>query len=151
MNRIDRCDVEHFDPRLKHTAQDGYWNWYAVLSWMNAHKPRKIEPFLPILSPFDDSVRERISYDGSQFFAVNEEDVEAKNLILFLGWNRPEVAKDRSDHVHRIRDLFGLLKNDAEEFKLFLLAHPENCSFCSALTFEFGAVITSVMNARSWC
>ena len=53
----DSCDVEHLDPRLKGTDRDGYWNWYAVLHWINSlNKPRKIEAFLPILEPHSPDV-----------------------------------------------------------------------------------------------
>ena len=46
ISQIDKVDIEHFDPRLKLSDSDNYLNWYAVLAWMNEHKPKKIEPYL---------------------------------------------------------------------------------------------------------
>ena len=134
----DSCDVEHFDPRLKGCKDDGYWNWYSVLHWVNSHKPRKIAPFLPILMPHDPTLSQRVKYEDGQFSPSEEEDREADNLIKFLGWNRPELARDRSNHVRRIRELRTFFDNDVSAFVDYLRDHPEDMSFATALEAELG-------------
>jgi hypothetical protein len=66
VRETDAADVEHFDPRLKGHAEDGYRNRYATLAWMNRHKPRDIHRFLPILPP-DSDLALRIKYQSGLF------------------------------------------------------------------------------------
>lgn len=138
MRRTDAVDIEHFDPRLKKTQDDSYWNWYAVLSWMNRHKPRHIEPFEPILQPYSEYVRHRIQYRDGQFLAANPDDQEANNLIKYLGWNSPELTSDRQKHVKRARFVQQTFGDDQAAFHSFLLSDPDNLSFFSALSAELG-------------
>ncbi|MEO8165713.1 MAG: hypothetical protein ABI619_09995 [Betaproteobacteria bacterium] len=140
IQNTDAADVEHFDPRLKYEDGDGYWNWYAVLHWMNNHKPRKIEPYLPFLEPHSPDVSTRIRYEAGQFLEVDSNDYEARNLINYLGWNRPELAQDRSRHVSRIRELKGFFSND-DEFLSYLRDDPMSMSFATALKAELGITL----------
>ncbi|MCA9142699.1 MAG: hypothetical protein KDB05_07925 [Planctomycetales bacterium] len=140
IQETDSCDVEHFDPRIKHRAEDGYWNWYAVLHWMNNHKPRKIEPHLPLLTPYSSELKSRIRYDSGQYVVVDDKDREAKNLISYLGWNRPELADDRARHVSRVRELRGFFSNDTE-FLAYLHDDPMSKSFATAVEAELGIAI----------
>ena len=89
------CDVEHFDERKKGEDDDDYWNWYAVLHDINRGKP-SIRNFEPIADPYDENLPERIHYVDGEFYAVDQNDQEAKNLIDFLGWNSLELVKDRN-------------------------------------------------------
>jgi hypothetical protein len=139
----DACDVEHFDPRQKGISADDYWNWYAVLRWMNSHKPPKIEPFLPILQPYSPDVPQRVAYEDGQFVAVRDGDAEAEHLIQYLGWNRPELAQDRSNHVRRVRDLRSFY--DMEGFLAYLREHPQELSFITALTAEMGLDLAGLL------
>lgn len=135
---IDACDIEHFDERLKETAADSYWNWYAVLRWSNQRKKR-IEKFLPILAPHDPSVPARIHYRDGQFLPVDEVDLEARNLIEFLGWNDPTLAQYRNKFVARKRqDYLDLFAEDRAAFVAYTRRNPENLSFLTALEAEFG-------------
>jgi hypothetical protein len=130
-------DVEHFDPRLKDTDRDSYWNWYAVSHWLNLRKPRKIEPFEPILQPYTDDLLERIHYVDHEFQPVRVDDQEAQNLINFLGMNRPELYDERLKHVEFVRELREL-SGSIESLSDFLIKHPKNLSFFSALQVELG-------------
>ena len=82
---LDSVELEHFDPRKKNTATDGFTNWHAVIRWMNAHKARSIEKFQP-LPDITSWVPDRVWYEHGQF-VCREEDQEARNLIDFLGVN----------------------------------------------------------------
>lgn len=138
VQNTDAVDVEHFDARLKGKENDSYWNWYAVLSWMNKRKPRKIEPFEPILKPYSEDIEQRIKYEDGQFLAVDPNDEEADNLIEYLRWNSPELSEDRRKHIERIRSVQKVWGDDQERFFDYLVNHPENLSFFSALTVELG-------------
>jgi hypothetical protein len=130
---LDAVDIEHFDPRLKDTDKDGYWNWYAVLHWMNQHKPHSIEKFEPLPKPYDLTLPKRLRYVGDIFMPCDEADVEASNLIEFLGWNKPEVVKDRRAHVDRVLDLKKKLDMPLNEFVSWLMTRPKDLSFVTAL------------------
>lgn len=138
IRNTDSSDVEHFDPRLKNTESDGYENWYAVLHWMNSHKPRKIEPYEPLLAPHTGEVTERIVYRDGLFEPASAGDQPAKNLINYLGWNKPEVYRDRQKHVNRIRAVRELFDGSNDEFVEFLKTDPDNLSFATALAYELG-------------
>lgn len=137
IQNTDARDVEHFDPRLKGSAQDSYWNWYAVLHWMNQRKPRKIEDFEPVLDPYSTDLEQRIKYENGQFLAIDAEDKDTDNLIRYLGWNSPELAKDRRNHMKRIQFVQQMFGNDPIGFCNYLASNPVNLSFFSALKVEF--------------
>lgn len=129
---LDAHDVEHFDPRLKGTARDGYRNWYAVLHKLNLEKPRKIEPFLPILDPATE-LSKRIRYVHGHFEPIDADDVEARHLIEFLGWNKWELSEERRKHVKRVKRLLELGETWSEVAK-----EPLNLSYATALEAELG-------------
>jgi hypothetical protein len=59
-------------------------------------------------------------------------------LIKYLGWNRPELAQDRANHVRRIRELRTFFGSDTAAFLDYLLNDPENLNFLTALEAELG-------------
>jgi hypothetical protein len=63
---LDAVDEEHFDPGCKHTAQDGFRNWYATVHIINARKARKIDRFLPLPDPGAPDVQSRIRFEDGQ-------------------------------------------------------------------------------------
>lgn len=136
--QTDAVEIEHFDPRKKSTDQDDYWNWYVTFRWLNKHKPNLIAPYLPILNPFND-LSGRIEYNRNKhiFQNIDPNDIEAINLINFLGVNKYEVFTDRSNHVSRIKTLKALC-NDDTLFINTLIEQQDNLSFATALQAEFG-------------
>lgn len=142
----DETDIEHFDPRLKDTPDDGYKNWYVVLPWFNSRKPKKIEPFLPILSPSSPDIAKRIYYqkETGVFQATDEDDLEAKNLIRFLKWDCNEFAEDCLKHVSRIREIRDLCGDEAF-FLTKLQSYKDNLSFATALEAELGIDVDALL------
>jgi hypothetical protein len=132
----DAVDVEHFDPRRKNTPQDGYENWYAVRTQMHRWKPQRIQKHLPILSPAS-KLSERIEYVDDLFMPRDLSDTEARNLIAYLKWNRPELVERRKYHVRLIRDV---LESGASWDEIQRRA--ENCSFATALAAHFGVDVS---------
>lgn len=144
VGKTDAVDIEHFDPRIKNTTNDNYRNWYAVLHWLNIHKPKLIVPHLPILHPSAADLSERIIYEDGLFQIVEEGDTEAENLINFLGWNKPEVVEDRQKHVQRIQFMKEML-NDNELFLNQLRNDKMNLSFATALEVELGIDVDALL------
>ena len=140
VHNTDNCDIEHFDPRRKSTDKDDYWNWYAVLSWMNSHKPKKIEPYLPLPKPFDPSLKDRIRFRNGIYESVNVSDSEALNLIRYLGWNHESLVRDRTAHLERLRFIREQCSTDSD-FAELIRNDPYNLSFITAIEVEFGNLI----------
>jgi hypothetical protein len=135
---IDASEIEHFDDRLKNTAADSYWNWYAVHRWVNQHKP-SIDKFLPILMPYDPTLGQRIHYSEGAFRAIDPADLKVVNLIGFLGWNDPTLAAFRQKHVALIRDTQQrFFPDDPEGFRAYIVENPANLSFQTVLEAELG-------------
>lgn len=135
IKQTDSTHIEHFDGRIKDTLQDSYDNWYAVLAWMNLHKPKKIVPYLPMLSP-SSLLETRINYDRGFYKTINQGDVEAQNLINYLGFNKAELVVDRKKHVARVKRLRNLCQGDEELFLEELQIDKYNLSFITALEAE---------------
>ena len=135
-------EIEHFDDRKKKTADDNYWNWYAVLRKMNQIKMgKKIENYMPILDPHDPQVSQRIYYKAGQFQTVQPGDIEAQNLIDFLGWNSPTLAREREGFINRMKqDRSRFFSNNTQDFIDYLKdkERPDNLSFITALEIELG-------------
>ncbi|MBP9882958.1 MAG: hypothetical protein KBF32_06135 [Chitinophagales bacterium] len=141
---IDSHDIEHFDPGKKGGINDSYYNWYVTLKWVNERKAKKLtQKYLPILIPSDKDIRNKIQYMDGIFVATPEGGLEAKNLILFLGLNRPEIYIERKNHIDRLRDLRGMT-NDIE-FRGRLSNDPSLLSFATALEAELGLNVTDFL------
>lgn len=132
----DETHIDHFDGRLKNTNEDGYYNWFVVLARMNTTKPKKIAPYEPILSPHSGDLATRIQYKGGTYSPIDENDLEAKNLIKYLGFNKLELADDREKHIARIKFLKSHLQE--QEFEEHLQIFPNQLSFITALEVELG-------------
>lgn len=138
MTPTHAVDVEHFDDRLKNTANDNYWNYYAVNHRWNSKK-RSIVEFLPIMQPYDVTLKDRVFYADGEFQVVDEGDIEAKNLISFLSWNDPSLAECRADVVATWKDMRDeLFHGDEDKFIAYLRKRPENLRFITVLRVELG-------------
>lgn len=140
----DEIHIEHFDGRIKHTTDDNYYNWYAVLSWMNSHKAKKIEPFLPIIQPYE--IDDKISYTNGVYFPTNSTDIESKNLIEYLGLNKYELFVDREKHISEMKTMLtDFCNNDIEKLKDFLKYNRKNLSFYTALEHELNIDLSDLI------
>ncbi len=140
----DSCNIEHFYPKAENPdKEDDYMNLYAALSWMDEHKPKKIAPYLPILEPHSDDLHERIVYDAGIFKCVKDGDIEAQNLIDFLGFNKYEVSEDRRRHISRIKQLRNW--KPEPEFSTYLKEHRQELSYATALEKELGIPVKQMI------
>ena len=141
----DSIHIEHFDPRIKNTDDDNYENWYAVLVWMNEHKPKNIDKYLPILFPNSENIKEKIEYQDGKFVPINSNDIESKHLIDFLGFNKYELYQDRLNHIKLIRDIQNMC-DSSEDFFEILSSDKSNLSFITALEVELGLNLSHLIN-----
>ncbi len=111
---------------------------------MNSHKPKFIDPYLPVLNPNDTNLHLRIVYDKENniFKASSGNDTEAENLIKFLGFNKNELAVVRAKHIIRIKDLLSLCDNDDDLFLTMLASDKNNLSFATALEEVFSITLS---------
>jgi len=118
----------------------------GMLHWLNSHKPKFIEPFLPVLIPHDIDIKDRIRYEDGIFIPINADDIEAQNLIDFLGVNKAEVYNDRVKHINRIRTLKALCGDD-NLFLRKMIEDQDNLSFATALENVFGLNVGALIEA----
>jgi len=137
--------VEHFNATLKNTEADNYYNWYAVVQFINNRKrDKKYKTEAQAKSSFFGSMffqnpielADRIAYSKelNQFYEVDETDTEAAQLIDFLNLNHEQLMKHRANFVQRKQEQFeesGFQSN--EEMLAWFRRHPEDVSFVTAL------------------
>ncbi len=117
-------DVEHFNPTLKGTQNDGYENWYVVSHKFNNEKSNKWTNFQPILHPTAKDFSKRIIYDKDDaLYICNPKDKEAQNLINLLDLNNERLINDRKKWINSLRDLFA--ESQATDFQ-YWITHPES-------------------------
>ncbi len=135
-------DIEHFNPELKETKEDGYQNWFAVSHKWNLKKGNAVRwrKYQPILYPTAEDFEKRIVYDTRTASYIHEkQDIKAKNLIDFLDINNENLIKDRADKIKLLEDLFK--ETDKENF-LEWLSTPKS----KQDLVEFRRAIETVFN-----
>jgi hypothetical protein len=94
----DTEDIEHFNPNLKYTKEDSYYNWFVVKHKSNNFKGTKWIEL--IMHPTDINFEERIIYEYGIFYN-NPDDIEAKNFIKLLDLNNEINVKNRKNYIKR--------------------------------------------------
>lgn len=137
LQSLDSVHVEHYDPRLKKTATDGFHNWYAVVGKINGRRVRKkLKPFLPLPSPWKADTQRRIIFDSDIFAPLNPGDDKMRRLIAFVRANDPLTVEQRQAHIELVASLLEW-KSHAE-LRDYMLQHPVLFSFPSALESKLG-------------
>jgi hypothetical protein len=139
----DTVEVEHFNPAIKY--HDDYFNYYAVLPWANRSKLRKTYDG----SLFFQNIHElqnRISYQDEEYHPSEENDLEARELIRFLGFNEEELWVQRKDHIGRLNVILECLcDSDKDQFYAYLAKHRQELSFPTAIEAEFNIDLTDIL------
>lgn len=143
----DANDIEHFDPNLKGTQSDNYYNWYKVKHLPNQ---RKTTNWLqPILMPFAVDFEDRVIYSDGEYFA-KPKDEEANNLILLLDLNNQKRVEDRKNYIKRRKESINDRKLQTEdEIKNYFQDKIDNeikqISYLRAIQEEFGIDIWNMI------
>lgn len=139
IRRTDARDIEHFNPTLKNTTQDNYYNWFLVKHQWNKEKSYKWDKYQPILHPTAKDFEERVIYIGGDYLSKSNSDIEAINLVNLLKLDDIELAKNRKKYIARKREEIKASGQDAFTFFSILIA-DDTCqvSYLRAIKEEFG-------------
>lgn len=139
ISRTDAADIEHFNPTLKATTEDGYNNLFLVKHLWNKEKSAKWENFQPILHPTATDFEERVIYIKGDYIARSDQDTAAKNLIGLLQLDDPALAEKRKKYLERKRKDMQAYNEGASAFFSTLIS-DDNCqiSYPRAINEEFG-------------
>lgn len=140
LGRTDKKEIEHFNPELKGTSQDGYHNWFLVKGQWNNEKggiPRW-KKYQPLLLATDTDFEKRvIYYEGDYICELT--DKEAENLIKFLKLDDEELTKERKRYIARRKEAITNRNLDAlTYFTEKLEKEPDSVCFIRAIEEEFG-------------
>jgi len=143
IGRFDQREIEHFNPTIKETVNDGYHNWYLVKGKVNREKGNvtKWLKYQPIMSPTDFRLEERILYSNGDYILADSNDLEAKNLIALLKLDDPDLAEERRRYINRTKSEIETYGETATKFLNDLLSEcPQWVYFIRALKEEFGFI-----------
>lgn len=142
----DANDIEHFNPTLKNTSEDNYYNWFIVKHQWNKHKSNKWENFQPIIHPTAENFEERIIYIDGDYFSKSDSDVEAKNLISLLKLDDAGLADKRKRYINRKReDMIAYEQNPITFFTTLIDCDTCQISYLRAIKEEFGIDIWEIL------
>ncbi len=147
ISRTDAKDIEHFNPTLKDTPEDNYYNWFLVKHQWNKEKSYKWENFQPVLHPTANDFEERVVYIDGDYFASSDVDIEAKNIISLLKLDDAELADKRKRYIARKREEIKAFGQDALTFFSTLIEN-DTCqvSYLRAIKEEFKIDIWEILN-----
>jgi len=130
LGRADKAEIEHFDPTLKHSDRDGYTNWFLVKAQWNNEKGSKTRwlKFQPLISPTATDFQKRIIYKRGHYVLNDENDIEARNLRLYLKLDDEELAKQRIFYIERLKEDIALSGLTSQEFVDWRVANPKYTS-----------------------
>ena len=147
ISRTDAKDIEHFNPNLKETIEDNYYNWFVVKHQWNMEKAEKWQKFQPVLHPTSADFEERIAYFMGDYFAKSKEDVEAVNLVSLLKLDDTHLAEKRKKYIKRRKEHIELSKMDVTTyFKELISEEPFHVHYLRAIKEEFGIDIWDMIN-----
>ena len=146
MSRTDAQDVEHFNPTLKYTAQDGYENWLIVKHQWNKEKSAKWATYQPCLHPCVQDFEQRILYKDGEYLAV-ENDIAAENLVKLLQLDDEGLSDKRKCFIRRKKkELADYLGTPEEYFQVQLKDDKYHLDYPRAIREEFGVDILALIN-----
>lgn len=146
LSRTDAKDIEHFNPTLKDTLQDGYNNWFLVKHQWNKEKSYKWDKYQPVLHPTANDFEERIIYVNGDYIANSEKDYEAINLIKLLKLDDAGLAEKRKKYIARkIEEMRIFDENPESFFSTLLKSDPCQVSYIRAIREEFGIDILHLL------
>ncbi|MCU0467898.1 MAG: hypothetical protein MUF58_04785 [Arcicella sp.] len=143
LGRTDKKEIEHFDPSIKHTPDDGYNNWFLVKAQWNNEKG-SIKRWLEhqnLIHPTDQKFEERVIYLEGEYIC-HPDDIEADNLIKFLKLNDEELTIERKNYIARRRESIEKRNTNAQMyFDELYQKEPNRVYFIRAIEEEFNIKI----------
>ncbi len=130
-------DIDHFNPTIKETSDDGYRNWFLISTGINRKKNAKWADFQPILEPTDQSLEERIEYNAGYYVIIKNGDLKAQNLIDIIDLNNSMLVEARQSYIEQIM----WLELNLEEIKEYFQDNPKAIKYRRALESVFGFML----------
>lgn len=110
-------EIDHFNPNLKYTKRDNYFNWFVVSSKWNRKKGNRWADYQPILHPANPDFEERIKFDKTDcVYFCAPGDKEAENLIKLLDLNNEKLLKERQNYILELKNCIEECKVSLEKF-----------------------------------
>ncbi len=140
----EALDVEHFTAAKKGTAQDDYYNYYAVSHKTNLKKSDKkyadADFHESLFFQNRAELDRRIGFDPqtNTYRTKNKDDKEAEELIDFIGIDSETIANRRLSHLRFLEELKSDLQFSDEQFTNWLFRYPQHLSFITAIEARFG-------------
>lgn len=145
ISRTDAKDIDHFNPTLKDTPADNYYNWFLVKHLWNKEKSNKWNNFQPILHPMANDFEERVIYKEGDYIA-NDFDEEATNLIRLLKLDNAGLAEKRKKYIARKHSEIDSSPEDATSyFSTLIKDDPCHVLYLRAIKEEFGIDIWKML------
>lgn len=136
---LDSVEVEHFNSALKYN--DNYYNYYAVIRNANLYKrDEKYQGasfFENLFFQNEQLFNQRIGFANNIYYEIDENDLEARDFIDFLGLNHPILSQQRSNHVKRLKEIFGIASFSDEGIEAYFSKHKDELSHITAIEEAF--------------
>ncbi len=143
LGRTDKKEIDHFNPSLKGTQEDGFNNYFLVKAQWNLEKSSKWEKFQPIMHPTDEQLESRILYLQGDYIVADENDISAINLYELLKIGDPDLADERKRYIQRKKNDIEMYGYTASEyFEILLMEDRNEVSHIRAIQEEFDITLS---------
>ncbi len=147
ISRTDAKDIEHFNPNLKGTSEDNYYNWFLVKHQWNKEKSYNWDKYQPILYPTAEDFEDRVVYIDGDYTSKNSDDNHAKNVIKLLQLDDPGLAEKRKKYISRKRkEIENANEHAFSYFSTLIDDDPCNVHYLRAIKEEFGIDVWEIVN-----
>jgi HNH endonuclease len=138
IGRADARDIEHFNPNLKGTNTDGYFNWFLVKHQWNSEKSSKWDKYQPVLNPTHENFNIKIIYDNGDYRVSDSADIKSINLIKLIKLDDALLADERKKYIRRKKDEIEKYGESAEDFfEILIQSDIKQISYLRAIQEEF--------------
>jgi hypothetical protein len=143
----DSTEVEHFDPSKK--DDDNYFNYYTTLRSANERKIGKYQLykeaafFQTLFFQNMEVFNSRIIYSDFEYSPVNEDDLDAKYFIDYLGFNDDYLYSERIRHIERLT--LTLSSFSTVEKKQYFNKFKGDLSYITAIEVAFDLDLTDII------
>lgn len=150
IQELDSSEVEHFNSSIKYN--DNYYNYYAVIREANLYKKDEAYEnaifFKSLFFQDEKKLTKRIRFVENIYIVVDENDYEAKDLIDFLGFNHPNLYKQRLRHIKRLKKNFADANYSKKQYVEYFKEHNEDLSFITAIENEFNLKLEDIISTK---
>jgi hypothetical protein len=138
LEELDTPEVEHFNSQKKYN--DDYYNYYIAIRKANLYKKdekyKNSAFFSSLFFQDEKEFNKRINFADGIYSETNENDIEAKELIDFLGFNNSELFSQRKRHSERLKNTFKIAQYNNDDILEYFKNNKQELSFITVLESE---------------